>query len=171
MFYRIALPTGFPKEYRFAVIVRIHNSSHNIKQWNLIQIKDTNGSLKFSIGFNPPSKSINFSVAAKDGRVQSLSWHVPKIFDHEWHKVRFGVFEKSPSKGKAARDTHEVALYLDCRMVGEPKGLRGLKAHHIDTSGELAIAKDFNKTETVAVDLQNMVITCNPERIAMEVCE
>lgn len=61
-----------------------------------------------------------------------------KVFDKNWHKIHFGVYQE------------QVVLYVDCEETTmerlEPRG-------PIDVNGEITIAKVVGKKETVPVSI------------------
>ena len=122
LYFRLALPHGFPKEYRFAVTFRLHRNVSS-KKWNLIQISDNQNSLQFYIALNSAKSTIEFSTITEYQESDILSWYVPSIFDHGWHKIRFGIFENLLLESDPSEDRSNVhktiVLYLDCSLVGK----------------------------------------------------
>ena len=130
------------------------------RRWHLIRITDTQGAPQFAVGLDPSQKTIEFSILRYDRSLQTLTWQRPEVFTDEWHKIHFGVF----------RD--RVVLYVNCNPVGE-KPMEYVDSR-IDLNGEILIAKEaggFNARSTVPIDLQWMVMTCDPESVERETCD
>ena len=162
---------GFPKEFRFAVKLRIHNISNIRNDWNIMQISDVDGNLQFSIGLSPQSKTIYFSMIIRNGTTHTNSWHLEEVFDYKWHKIRFGIFRHLPSEHKDSAHKQYVALYLDCNLIGKMMPLDNAHFNELDAEGYMKMSVAVGTGETIPIDLQNMVITCNPNRIGLEICE
>ena len=79
------------------------------------------------------------------------------MFDSEWHKLHFGVW----------RD--KVVLYVNCEPVGE-EPLQVVDSR-IDLNGEIMIAKEADSQRTQAIDLQWMVMACDPDSVSRETCD
>lgn len=80
-----------------------------------------------------------------------------QVFDNEWHKLHFGVW----------RD--KVVLYVNCEPVGE-EPLQVVDSR-IDLNGEIVIAKEADSQRTQAIDLQWMVMACDPDSVSRETCD
>ncbi|OXU17879.1 hypothetical protein TSAR_012100 [Trichomalopsis sarcophagae] len=78
------------------------------------------------------------------------------IFDKNWHKLQFGVLK------------HQIILYIDCNRINildtQPRG-------RIDVDGRICISKYTESDLTVPIDLQWMVLYCDPSRPERESCE
>ena len=79
------------------------------------------------------------------------------MFDDGWHKLHFGVF----------RD--KVVLYVNCQPVGEEP--LQLVDSRIDLNGDIMIAKEADSQRTQAIDLQWMVMACDPDSVSRETCD
>merc|ERR550519_185634 len=102
-------------------------------------------------------KAIEFSILDYNGQLQTLSWEKPEVFNDEWHKLHFGVF----------RD--RVVLYVNCEPVGE-QPLQPVNSR-IDLNGQILIAKEADSDSTHGIDLQWMVMACDPESVERETCD
>ena len=89
--------------------------------------------------------------------LQTMTWDVPQVFTKEWNKIYFGVF----------RD--KVVLFVNCQPIGE-KPLEVVDSR-IDLNGEIVVSKDVDGRRTVPIDLQWMVMTCDPESAERETCD
>ena len=109
------------------------------------------------MGLDPVRQTIEFSILRYDRNLQTLVWEMPEIFNTEWNKIHFGVF----------RD--RVMLYVNCNQVGEQP--MEYVDSRIDLNGEILIAKEADSYRTTPIDLQWMVITCDPESVERETCD
>ena len=82
---------------------------------------------------------------------------ISQVFDDNWHKLHFGVF----------RD--KVVLYVNCQPVGE-EPLQVVDSR-IDLNGDIMIAKEADSQRTQAIDLQWMVMACDPDSVSRETCD
>lgn len=150
-----AVNQGLPEQFSFVITFR--NRRETSKRWHLIRITDPSGQPQFAVGLNPSRNTIEFSIPKYDRTIQTLSWEAPFVFTDEWHKIHFGVFRES------------VVLYVNCQPVGE-KPMDIIDAR-IDLNGEIMIAKDATSTSTIPIDLQWMVMACDPESVERETCD
>lgn len=80
-----------------------------------------------------------------------------QVFSNEWNKIYFGVF----------RD--KVVLYVNCQLVGEKP--MEIVDSRIDLNGEIVVSKEADSSRTVPIDLQWMVMTCDPQSAERETCD
>ena len=80
-----------------------------------------------------------------------------QVFTKEWHKIHFGVF----------RD--RVTLFVNCQPVGEKP--MEIVDSRIDLNGEIIISKEAESRRTTPLDLQWMVMACDPEGAERETCD
>ena len=150
---------GLPEQFSFVTTFRNRNRGRG-RRWHLIRITDSRGQPQFAVGLDPNRKTVEFSIKKYDGSLQTLSWERPQVFSDEcgeWQKIHFGVF----------RD--RVLLYTNCQRVGD-KPLEYVDAR-IDLNGEILVAKEAGSARTMPIDLQWMVMTCDPESVERETCE
>lgn len=101
-----------------------------------------------------------------------LDWRVPELFDETWHKVRFGVYQAHNLTNKnECRDELSIVLYEDCRLIDHSKKVENVCLTDIEFDGNIKISSDRKTKETIPIDIQHMVIMCDPERISFEACE
>ena len=146
---------GLPEQFSFVTTFR--NRRPGNEPWQLIRITGTSGRPQFAVGLNPGRETVEFSILNFNGELQTLSWNVPLVFNAEWHKLHFGVF----------RD--KVVLYVNCEPVGEEP--LQLVDSRIDLNGEILISKETATDRTQAIDLQWMVMACDPNSVERETCE
>uniref|UniRef100_A0A0K2UXP0 Thrombospondin-like N-terminal domain-containing protein n=1 Tax=Lepeophtheirus salmonis TaxID=72036 RepID=A0A0K2UXP0_LEPSM len=148
---------GLPEQFSFVTTFRAKEPIQN--RWHLIRITDGSGNPQFAVGLDPRRRTIEFSIMKYDRTLQTLTWNKDDIFVpvDQWTKVHFGVF----------RDN--VLLYVNC----EPVGAQPLEVvdSRINLNGEILIAKDADSSATMPVDLQWMVMTCDPDSVRRETCD
>merc|ERR1719260_27596 len=146
---------GLPEQFSFVTTFRNRRPGND--PWHLIRITNTQGSPQFAVGLNAARETVEFSILNFNGQLQTLSWNVPQVFDTEWHKIHFGVF----------RD--KVLLYVNCEPVGEEP--MQLVDSRIDLNGQILISKLGESEATQAIDLQWMVMACDPNSVERETCD
>ena len=109
------------------------------------------------MALNPPRKTVELSLPKYDRSLQTMSWEVPQVFTKEWHKIHFGVF----------RD--KVVLYVNCQPIGEKP--MEIVDSRIDLNGEIVVSKEVESRRTHPIDLQWMVMTCDPQSAERETCD
>ena len=62
-----------------------------------------------------------------------------------------------------------MVLYINCQEVGERP--IDVVDSRIDLSGEIIVAKEAETSRTVPIDLQWMVMSCDPESVERETCD
>ena len=62
-----------------------------------------------------------------------------------------------------------MVLYINCQEVGERT--IDVVDSRIDLSGEIIVAKEAESSRTVPIDLQWMVMSCDPESVERETCD
>jgi collagen type IX alpha len=62
-----------------------------------------------------------------------------------------------------------VVLYVNCKLVGE-KPMEYVDSR-IDLNGMILVAKEASSSRTTPIDLQWMVMTCDPESVERETCD
>ncbi len=62
-----------------------------------------------------------------------------------------------------------VLLYVNCQRVGD-KPMEYVDSR-IDLNGMILVAKEATTTRTVPIDLQWMVMTCDPSSVERETCD
>jgi len=151
---RNIFPQGLPQQFSFICTFRTKKPPKTA--WNIIRISDIRQRPQFQVTFNPRKTSIEFAITDFQGKLQTLVFTKAQVFDKEWHKVHFGVHRE------------RVVLYIDCEFSQElPLDVRG----PIDVNGEIAISKVAGTKRTVPMELQWMVMSCDPNRPERETCE
>merc|ERR1719384_777523 len=146
---------GLPEQFGFVTTFRVKREPR--KRWHVIRITDSRGGPQFAVALNPARKTVELSMLKYDRTLQTLSWDVPQVFTKEWHKIHFGVF----------RD--KVLLYVNCQPIGEKP--MEIVDSRIDLNGEIVVSKESESRRTQPIDLQWMVMTCDPQSAERETCD
>ena len=146
---------GLPEQFGFVTTFR--NRKEARRRWHIMRITDSSGQPQFAVALNPQRKTVELSLPKYDRSLQTLTWDVANVFTKEWHKVYFGVF----------RD--KVVLYVNCQLIGEKP--MDIIDSRIDLNGEIVVAKEADSTRTIPLDLQWMVMTCDPQSAERETCD
>ncbi|XP_070530965.1 collagen alpha-1(IX) chain isoform X3 [Cardiocondyla obscurior] len=123
--------------------------------WHVVKIVDAAGDPQLLITMNSRKRTLDFSSIDYEGELQTVSFVNDRVFDKDWHKVNFGVFKD------------KVVLNVDCEFIGV-EDLRPRRPIKVD--GNISIAKLSNSKSTLPIDLQWMVVNCDPTRHEREMC-
>ncbi|GFX47315.1 collagen alpha-1(IX) chain [Trichonephila clavipes] len=149
---RAIFPLGTPEEFSFVSTFRKRNNRKD--RWSLIRINDLSGQTQFAVIIDPRKQEVEMFTLDLSGRVQAARFPDLKFDDKDWHKIDLSV----------RRD--RVTLYLDCELIGtQPLDVR----RPIDVNGDITIAK-FEDSKPVQMELQWMIMTCDPTRSQRETC-
>lgn len=119
------------------------------------------------VKLNPAHSTLEVSLPQVDGHLQVIEFEHRELFDQRWHKVMLGV-------------THEKAsLWVDCQPVRYLDGTYDAELEargYFDTSqGYVSVARFAEEHVLYAaspeVDLQWMVLSCDPTKPTKETCE
>ncbi|KAL1478669.1 hypothetical protein MTO96_034910 [Rhipicephalus appendiculatus] len=150
---RTVFPLGLPEEFSFVATFR--KRSARTDPWFLIRLTDVQGTAQFGLNVVSRKNRLDFFAQDVTGRRQTLSFRNVQVADQQWHKVDISVF----------RD-HAV-LYLDCK---KHSSLELVQRAPIDINGDINIGKYESDLSTVLMDLQWMVMSCDPARPERETC-
>lgn len=151
---RSIFPLGLPEEFSFLSTFRKRNGRK--EPWSLIRINDLLGKHQFEISLNPKKEHVDLSILDLEGKLQTTRFSGVAFKDKGWHKLDLSVYQD------------RVTLYVDCeRLSTLPLDPRG----PIDVNGNLMIAKYIPSDVTVAIDLQWLVMNCDPTRPERESCD
>lgn len=145
--------TGLPDQFSFVCSFRKRPSSQDT--WTLIDVQDDTGTSQFTISLNPKSQSVTF---LPDAHSIPLTFNNIDCDDGQWNKLHLGL----------TSDT--VTLYHNCnRHTSLPLPVEFRS--DINLKGTTTLAKYENGLGTVPIDLQWMVLSCDPETPARETCD
>ncbi|XP_065168716.1 collagen alpha-1(IX) chain-like isoform X2 [Atheta coriaria] len=150
---RNVFPQGLPEQFSF--ICTFRNRRVINSTWHLLRITDVEQRPQFVIAMNADQASIDFVITNYEGRIQTVHFPHANVFDKNWHKIHFGVTRLN------------VTLFVDCKLIAtktlDPRG-------PIDTNGEISVAKLANSKITNPIDLQWMLMSCDPSKPHREKC-
>lgn len=146
-------PRGVPQ--RFSLICTWRARKQPRSSWHLIRITDFRNRPQLLLILDPVTRTVTLALPRTPTGLQQASFMRPQLFDRGWHKVHFGVHED------------HVAFFADCSDVGEaPLQPRP----PVDTSGAVSIARQASSNTAVPLELQWMVINCDPGRPDRDAC-
>ena len=160
-----AFPKGLPHQFSFECTYRMDEIPE--EPWHLLQVTNSYEESQLMISLNVESEILEVGLPTVEGDLQIVQYHHSILFDQRWHKIMLGV-------------TNEfVNLWVDCKPVHDvegrlnsPLGSRG--RFDID-NGFFSIARlsesPITVPETPLIDLQWMVINCDPMRPARGNCD
>ncbi|KAM7364418.1 uncharacterized protein ACRADG_000925 [Cochliomyia hominivorax] len=151
-----AFPKGVPNEFSFECTFRLPQPQPVMEEWYLFELSDYEYHSQMNVKLLPQENTIEFSLPKYDGSLQTVTFEETEIFDRSWHKVMFGVGQDG------------IRLWVDCKPVPDKSGsfkapldVRG----PIDaTDGAFSVAKKCHKQETVPIDLQWMIFSCDIDK-------
>ncbi|XP_037932021.1 collagen alpha-1(IX) chain-like [Teleopsis dalmanni] len=157
-----AFPKGVPNEFSFECTFRVPETQP-VNEWHLFELTDYRHEEQMSVTLNPIQNIIEFSLPKFDGTIQTVTFEEFEIFDHSWHKVMFGVSQD------------DIRLWVDCKPIPDISGnyrvplqVRG----PIDnTDGAFSIARDCRTRNTIPIDLQWMIFSCDVDKPLHTSCE
>uniref|UniRef100_A0A8C8EU26 Zmp:0000000760 n=1 Tax=Oncorhynchus tshawytscha TaxID=74940 RepID=A0A8C8EU26_ONCTS len=119
-------------------------------------VSDTDGREQVGLHFQGDTRSLDFFYTSPSGTQMLRTFHrVEKLFNGEWHKLALQV------KGD------KVRLLVDCEEVSvEPID----NPRPIIHQGYTSIVKRAVGDRSASVDLQQMDVSCNPEKTYSEDC-
>lgn len=151
---REMFPLGLPE--KFSLVITMRNNKLAKVPWQLIRISNVKNETEFAITLNSKQQVIEFSYLSHENIMENTFFSTPQIFNKNWHKIHFGV------------SAENVILYIDCKKVDakrlKPRGI-------IDVSGKISLAKLLHANFTIPIDLQWMVLNCDPTVPERESCE
>ncbi|KAI1295464.1 Collagen alpha-1(XXI) chain [Halotydeus destructor] len=151
---RTIFPRGLANQFSFVCSFRKRPSKD--EPWSLINISDLRGRSQFGVTFVPKKQRLELSTLGYDSRPRTVHFSSVDCDDGQWHKVHFGIF------------TDRVTLYHNCqRHSSVPIDFRS----SIDLNGNVMLAKYNDDMSTVPIDLQWMVMSCDPTRPERETCD
>uniref|UniRef100_A0A1A9WS36 Thrombospondin-like N-terminal domain-containing protein n=1 Tax=Glossina brevipalpis TaxID=37001 RepID=A0A1A9WS36_9MUSC len=150
-----AFPKGVPDEFSFESTFRLSPQQY-LDDFYLFELSGHQYESQMSVSVSPLDNSIEFTLPKSDGSVQTVTFEEIKISDSLWHKVMLGVSMDS------------VRLWVDCKPMLDDDGnyIAPLEVRGpIDASnGIFTIARNRRTMQTVPIDLQWMIFSCDIER-------
>lgn len=160
-----AFPRGIPHQFSFESTYRSRERA--VEPWYLFHLSNAYEESQMYVKVDPSSYTLEVSLPMITGELQVIEFENRQLFDQSWHKVMLGV-------------THEQAsLWVDCQPVRYEDGTYSAKLEtrgYMDTSaGYVSVARFAESSVLNApspeVDLQWMVISCDPTRPTKQDCD
>lgn len=160
-----AFPKGVPHQFSFECTYRSHE--HELDPWYLFHLSNSYEESQMYVKLNPSSQTLELSLPQIDGHLQVIEFEYRELFDQRWHKVMLGVTNEKASLWVDCRPVHYIDGTFDAELDA-----RG----YFDTSGGyVSVAKFVEHSvitaESPEVDLQWMVLSCDPLKPAKETCD
>ncbi|CAK8690404.1 unnamed protein product [Clavelina lepadiformis] len=151
------LPFGLPSEYSFVSTFRVKQKSNN-QLWNLWMVTDKQYGILAGIQIDDRRQLVRFVTRNKQNRTHQVTFsRCAGLFDNGWHKILLAVKNK------------EVSLYIDCVWIEDVSFNQSYPA--MDTKGFVQIGHIVQNTSySMPIELQWMLIHCDPERAKRETC-
>lgn len=160
-----AFPRGIPHQFSFECTYRARQPP--MAPWYLFHVTNFYERSQLAVTMYPKEETLGLALPDANGGLQNVFFKHEKLFDKSWHKVMLGVTR------------NEAKLWVDCQQV---VGVRGSYVEQLearggfDTSGGHLYVSQMMKTrrdmvvESVPIDLQWMVLSCDPTRPTRENC-
>lgn len=160
-----AFPRGIPHQFSFECTYRSREVS--LDPWYLFHLSNSYEESQLYVKMNPSTNILEISFPQPNGDLQIIEFEHHQLFDNRWHKVMIAVTNEKTS------------LWVDCQQVKYNQesydALLETRGFFDTAGGSLTIAKFaediVTKASSVSVDLQWMVLSCDPLRPLRENCE
>uniref|UniRef100_A0A8C8LKT8 Thrombospondin-like N-terminal domain-containing protein n=1 Tax=Oncorhynchus tshawytscha TaxID=74940 RepID=A0A8C8LKT8_ONCTS len=148
-------PDGLPSDYSVIATFKVTKDTAK-RSWNLWQVSDPDGREQVGLRFQGDTRSLDFFYTSPHGTQMLRTFHrVDKLFDGEWHKLALQV---KADKVKLLVDCEEVSV----EPIGDPRP--------VIRQGYTSIVKRAVGDRSASVDLQQMDVSCDPEKAYSEGC-
>lgn len=160
-----AFPRGLPHQFSLECTYRTEREP--VSSWHLFEVANEHHDSQLAITMNPGRQTLEIGLPGLEGELQIVEYHHSALFDQRWHKIMLGVTEDY------------LNLWVDCQPVKDVDG--NLNAP-LEPRGRFDIANGFvsisryaettvSEPESPIVDLQWMVMNCDPTRPARGTCD
>uniref|UniRef100_A0A8C7K4V2 Collagen alpha-1(XVI) chain n=1 Tax=Oncorhynchus kisutch TaxID=8019 RepID=A0A8C7K4V2_ONCKI len=153
----LVFPNGLSSEYSLVTTFRLRKTTKK-DRWYLWQIFDQTGGTQVSVVLDGAKRAVEFS--ARGLLKNSLHYtfksrDLHTLFDRQWHKLGVAV------------QSSIVSVYIDCKLI--ERRLTDEK-DEIDPSGYTLITTRVEDGRPVDIELQQILIYCDPYLAEMENC-
>ncbi|XP_055757588.1 collagen alpha-1(XIX) chain [Salvelinus fontinalis] len=153
----LVFPNGLSSEYSLVTTFRLRKTTKK-DRWYLWQIFDQTGGTQVSVVLDGAKRAVEFS--ARGLLKNSLHYtfksrDLHTLFDRQWHKLGVAV------------QSSIVSVYMDCKLI--ERRLTDEK-DEIDPSGYTLITTRVEDGRPVDIELQQILIYCDPYLAEMENC-
>ncbi|CAG09424.1 unnamed protein product [Tetraodon nigroviridis] len=148
-------PDGLPSDFSIIATFKVTEDTAG-KSWDLWQVSDPEGKEQVGLRFHGDTRSLDFFYTSPHTRkmVRTFSG-VERVFDGEWHKLALSV------------KADQVKLLIDCQEV-KVESVDQLRP--VVLPGYTSIVKRASGDRSMSVDLQQMEVSCDPEKVHSEGC-
>ncbi|KPP80284.1 hypothetical protein Z043_100068, partial [Scleropages formosus] len=153
----LVFPNGLPSEYSLVATFRLRKTTKK-DRWYLWQIFDESGSPQVSLVVDGAKKVVEFAARGllkNNVHYTFKSRDLHALFDRQWHKLSVAV------------QSNILSVYVDCKLI--ERRLTDEK-DPVDTSGRTVIATRVEDGRPVDIELQQIVIYCDPKLAELENC-
>ncbi|CAL8359729.1 unnamed protein product [Boreogadus saida] len=153
----LVFPNGLPSEYSFVTLYRLRRTTKK-DRWFLWQIFDQTGGTQVSLVVDGAKRAVEFSFQGLQKNALRYTFKgrdLHALFDRQWHKL-----------GVAVQST-VVSLYVDCKLA--ERRLTEDKAD-VKRSGRTLVATRVEDGRPVDIEVQQILIYCDPYMAEMENC-
>ncbi|KAJ8359966.1 hypothetical protein SKAU_G00164910 [Synaphobranchus kaupii] len=150
-------PNGLPGEYSVVAIFRLRKTTKK-DRWYLWQISDQSGGTQVSIIVDGGKKVVEFSARGllkNNLHYTFRSRDLQSLFDRQWHKLSVTV------------QASILSIYMDCKLI--ERRLTDEK-DAIDAGGRTLITTRVEDGRPVDIELQQILIYCDPSIAEKETC-
>ncbi|XP_078145044.1 collagen alpha-1(XIX) chain-like [Centroberyx gerrardi] len=150
-------PNGLSSEYSLVTIFRLRKTTKK-DRWFLWQIFNQSGGTQVSVVVDGAKRVVEFS---SQGLLKNTLHYTFKsrdlhaLFDRQWHKLGISV------------QSNIVSIYMDCKLI--ERRLTDEK-DSVDPSGRTLITTRVEDGRPVDIELQQILIYCDPYMAEMENC-
>jgi len=146
---------GLPKDYAIIGTLRMNGGSLR-DNWNLVRFESKSGEPEAGIRMNGQSRSLEYFYLDRAGRLQTVRFRgADSLFDENFHKVAL------------SKRGDRISLFIDCVEV-DSQSLRDVG--QISRNGNIFMGVSDNNLQTTSVDLQQLILTLDPQRASTETC-
>uniref|UniRef100_A0A3B3RLH3 Thrombospondin-like N-terminal domain-containing protein n=1 Tax=Paramormyrops kingsleyae TaxID=1676925 RepID=A0A3B3RLH3_9TELE len=153
----LVFPNGLPSEFSLAATFRLRKTTKK-DRWYLWQISDASGAPQMSLIVDGAKKVLEFFARGplkSDLQYTFRSRDLQVLFDRQWHRLSVSV------------QASILSIYVDCKLI--ERRLTDVK-DGVDISGKTLIATRVESSRPVDIELQQILIYCDPKSVEMESC-
>ncbi|XP_055624553.1 collagen alpha-1(IX) chain-like isoform X1 [Toxorhynchites rutilus septentrionalis] len=160
-----AFPRGLP--HQFSLECTYRTEGEPAAPWHLFEVTNEHHESQLAVTMNPSRQTLEIGLPSDEGDLQVVEYHHAALFDQRWHKIMLGV------------TNDYLNLWVDCEPVKDVEGnlnapldTRG----RFDTNNGYVSMSRYAETsvmepESPIIDLQWMVMNCDPARPARGNCD
>ncbi|XP_053686924.1 collagen alpha-1(IX) chain-like [Sabethes cyaneus] len=160
-----AFPRGLP--HQFSLECTYRTEAEPVSLWHLIEVTNEHHESQLTVTMNPGRQTLEIGLPSIEGELQVVEYHHSSLFDQRWHKIMLGVTNDF------------LNLWVDCQPVKDVDGNLNAPLEprgRFDTNNGFVSISRYAETslmepESPLIDLQWMVMNCDPTRPARGTCD